>query len=314
MKTKYNILVTGCGGDIGQSIGKILKSNILFDRVVGCDMSSDNAAQFIFDKVIKVPACKSDNYSSALKEIILSESIDIILPISEPELRNLSEQKKYDHFLDKILICANPEAMIIGFDKFETANFLKKNHLPFPETSIITEVTKPQLPAIIKSKNGSGSKSVYVLETMEDFVFYQKKYPDFIIQELLRNAEEEYTCGVFRSASSEVRTIVYKRKLTGGFSGYGEVIENPDVDLLLNKIAHALNLNGSINVQLRMDKKGPCVFEINPRFSSTVRFRHMMGFEDVIWSIQDALKIKMSEYIKPIIGAKFYKGFTEYVN
>ena len=48
MKSKYNILITGCGGDIGQSIAKILKSNHMFDNVIGCDMSEENASKFIF--------------------------------------------------------------------------------------------------------------------------------------------------------------------------------------------------------------------------------------------------------------------------
>jgi carbamoyl-phosphate synthase large subunit len=314
MKSTFNIIITGCGGDIGQSIAKILKSNKMFDKVIGCDMSLDNASKFIFDKVLTLPACKAENYAASLQEIILSENIDIVLPIAEPELRMLAQKKSYSYFLDKTLICANIEALEIGFDKYATIEFLKANHLPFPETNIISNVIEPQLPCILKSRNGSGSKSVFIIETMVDFIFYKKKYPDFIIQELLKNGEEEYTCGVFRSIKGEIRTIIYKRKLTGGFSGYGIVVEDEKINSLLIKVAEGLNLRGSINIQLRMDEKGPCIFEINPRFSSTVRFRHMMGFEDVIWSIQDALKMELSKYVKPNIGTEFYKGFVEYIN
>jgi carbamoyl-phosphate synthase large subunit len=286
----------------------------MFDKVIGCDMSLDNASKFIFDKVLTLPACKAENYAASLQEIILSENIDIVLPIAEPELRMLAQKKSYSYFLDKTLICANIEALEIGFDKYATIEFLKANHLPFPETNIISNVIEPQLPCILKSRNGSGSKSVFIIETMVDFIFYKKKYPDFIIQELLKNGEEEYTCGVFRSIKGEIRTIIYKRKLTGGFSGYGIVVEDEKINSLLIKVAEGLNLRGSINIQLRMDEKGPCIFEINPRFSSTVRFRHMMGFEDVIWSIQDALKMELSKYVKPNIGTEFYKGFVEYIN
>jgi carbamoyl-phosphate synthase large subunit len=41
-------------------------------------------------------------------------------------------------------------------------------------------------------------------------------------------------------------------------------------------------------VQLRLTDKGPRVFEINPRFSSTVLMRHRMGFSDVLWAIEEA--------------------------
>ena len=45
---KINILVTGCGGDIGQSIGKILNKSALVDELYGCDISEKNAGKFIY--------------------------------------------------------------------------------------------------------------------------------------------------------------------------------------------------------------------------------------------------------------------------
>ncbi len=313
MKTKYNILVTGCGGDIGQSIGKILKSSALFSNVIGCDMTDEHASIFIYDKVIIVPACKSSKYISSLEAVIKQELIDIILPISEPELRLLSVLRIEYTFLNKMLICANLKAMEIGFDKYATAIFLQRISLPFPVTKIIGDIIDPTFPLILKSRTGAGSKSIFVLNDIEEFKFYKRKYPDFITQELLVNANEEYTCGVFKSIDGDLRTIIYRRKLVDSYSGFGVVVENEAIEQLLTTIADGLALRGSINVQLRLAEKGPCVFEINPRFSSTAMFRHLMGFEDIIWSIQDALGIPVSNYSKPLVGTKFYKGFTEYV-
>lgn len=314
MNQPLNIMVTGCGGDIGQSIGKILKSNPLFGKVIGCDMSDENASLFIFDQVNKVPACRAAHYTTVLEEIIHREKIDLILPIAEPELRKFAEDRIEKTFLGKPVICANLKALDAGFDKLATVHFLEAAGLPFPSTAVIGEVTDPQLPLIMKSRSGSGSKTIHLIRSREDFDFLQKKYPDYIVQELLENDEEEYTCGLFRSTQGEVRTIIYRRKLTGGFSGFGVVTENEAIHQLLVQIATGLNLVGSINVQLRLVVKGPCVFEINPRFSSTVRFRHLMGFDDVIWSVQDALGLPIDSYQPPINGTKFYKGFTEYVN
>ena len=100
----------------------------------------------------------------------------------------------------------------------------------------------------------------------------------------------------------------------GGFSGYGEVILNSEIEKLLNIIAEQLLLNGSINVQLIVNEKKPCIFEINPRFSSTVRFRDLLGFRDLIWSIQDKLGLPIDPYIHVKGNKKFYKGFNEYIN
>ena len=55
MKKRLNVLVTGCGGDIGQSIGKILVTNSLFHKVIGADLSNDHAGKFIFHYTALLP-------------------------------------------------------------------------------------------------------------------------------------------------------------------------------------------------------------------------------------------------------------------
>ncbi len=314
MNKTYNILVTGCGGDIGQSIGKILKSDKFFKSVIGCDMNDEHAGKFIFDICEKIPACRAENYFEVLEGIVKKYAIDIILPVSEPELRFFTERKISSQISGKPLITANLKAMEIGFDKLKTAQFLKTENLIYPETTLISEVLQPKLPMILKDRTGSGSKALFLVKDFEEFEFYKKKYPGYILQQYLENANEEYTCGLFRDAKGNIRILNYKRKLMGGFSGYGLVVENKQIDDLLYQIAKKIDLRGSINVQLRLTEKGPMVFEINPRFSSTVMFRHMMGFKDVIWSIQDVLGSGIDNYTPPPAGKKFYKGFYEYID
>ena len=41
---------------------------------------------------------------------------------------------------------------------------------------------------------------------------------------------------------------------------------------------------------------------------------YMMGFEDVLWSIQDKLEMSIDTYHINHSINKFYKGFSEYVN
>jgi len=78
-------------------------------------------------------------------------------------------------------------------------------------------------------------------------------------------------------------------------------------------LAVKLDLVGSINVQLRITENLPKVFEINPRFSSTVLYRHLFGFEDLIWSIEDKLGLELSDNRQNSNGRKFYKGYQEYI-
>jgi carbamoyl-phosphate synthase large subunit len=313
MQKKLNILVTGCGGDIGQSIGKILNEYPLIDHLYGCDISDKNAAQFIYSNFFLGLPCNDPNYISYLEEIVKKKDIHLIIPVSEPELRFLSKEN-INKIGDAELILASSQALEVGFDKLKTADFLKKENLPFPITQTVADLESiEKFPVIMKSRTGSGSSNVSIVRDNDTFIALKKGNPDFIVQEFLEGEQGEYTCGVFRSQSGIIRTIILKRELMGGFTGYGEVIENQEISQLLYDVAEKLQLRGSINVQLRLTSKGPVVFEINPRFSSTVRFRHLFDFKDVEWSIEDQLGLPISDYIATATGKKLYKGFNEYI-
>lgn len=313
MKTKYNFLVTGCGGDIGQSICKILAKSKIARGIYGCDIHENHPGKFLCNEFYIVPRCSSENYFDVLKKLIEEKSIDIIITTSEPELRLFLKKEIDKTLFERPLIIANKKSLEIGFDKLKTAHFLKDSGLTFPETEIISEAKNINYPAILKSREGAGSKQVIIIHDSFDVNYYKIKYPEFIIQEYLGNDNNEYTCGLFRSKKGDCRNIIFKRTLTGGFSGFGIVEQNDEISLLLNQIAIHLELIGAINVQLRLTSRGPVVFEINPRFSSTVLFRDLMGFNDLLWSIEDQLNLKISNYISTNNGRKFYKGYQEYV-
>ncbi len=313
MNEKLNILVTGCGGDIGQSIGKILNEYDLVNNLYGCDISDKNAAQFIYSNFFLSLPCKSHKYIYDLEKIVKEKNIDFIIPVSETELRFFTNGK-ISYIGDSKIIMASFGAREVGFDKLKTAEFLEKENLPFPLTLPIEAVDKiVDFPVILKSRTGSGSSDVSVVRDIDTLIFMKNRNPDFILQEYLDGSNGEYTCGLFRCKKGIIRTIIIKRELMGSQTGYGEVIHNVEIDSLLYKIAEKLNLIGSINVQLRLTSKGPVVFEINPRFSSTILFRQLFGFKDLEWSIEDELNLSISNYFPNSVGKKLYKGFNEYI-
>ena len=315
MNKALNILVTGGGGDIGQSIGKILSKSKYTKNLFGIDISDKNAGQFIYPNFsVGLPYSHPD-YIKNLEVFIENNAIDIIIPMAEPELRFFSSQNILDEIGKAKMITASSLALEVGFDKLKTVEFLKSNDLPFPTTFLAKDIkTIASFPVILKSKTGSGSKDIYKINTMDEFSFYTRNnIEDYVVQEFITDKNGEFTCGLYRSSKGEIRSQIFKRELKSGYSGYGEVIENEEITNLLEKLAVKLDLVGSINVQLRITENSPKVFEINPRFSSTVLYRHLFGFEDLIWSIEDRLGYELSDNRQNVIGRKFYKGFEEYI-
>ena len=84
------ILVTGCGGDIGLGVGRILKEAGVAEMVVGCDITDDHAGRVFFDACFCVPRADDPSYADALFVLVAREGIDLVIPMSEPELRLLA--------------------------------------------------------------------------------------------------------------------------------------------------------------------------------------------------------------------------------
>ena len=307
-----NIIVTGCGGDIGISIGRILKISNVSNRVIGCDINEEHGGSVFFDIFEIVERADSKFYIESLLNICKKYSVDLIIPTSEPELRFFLNEDIIGPLDGTPVLIVNKKALTIGFDKALTSDFLKSSSLSYPWTTLVSEGVPKAFPCIIKKRYGSGSKDIIVVD--EEVVdYYSTKRPDDLWQEYLSPDDQEYTCGLYRSKAGEIRTIILKRRLDGSLTVYGEVRKNMEIEVMLNRLAELLDLQGSINPQLRLTERGPVMFEINPRFSSTVMFRHLLGFKDLLWSINEIAGKPIEDYIPPKIGTRFYRASQEVI-
>ena len=312
---KINTLVLGSGGDIGQSIGKILRQIELVGQLIGVDIHDRTPSKFIYPEFKKGPRCEEEGYFEWIVNIIDEHRIDLVIPVSEAEIRFWHKNRDLAEVIEVKWILVNEKTLDVGLDKSKTADFLKDRGYPFPGTDLVTQKYKPAYyPVVVKPRFGSGSKRVHVVRNLREFEFVSSGAYDLLAQEYLEDSQEEYTCGLFRGGQGTRRCISFRRELHGGYSGYGEVRRHDDIDLLLLSLAEDLDLDGSINVQLRRTNTGPKIFEINPRLSSTVLFRHMFGFKDLLWSIENAFGLKLSEYEAAKEKSRFYKGFEEYID
>ena len=108
-----------------------------------------------------------------------------------------------------------------------------------------------------------------------------------IIQEYIGSDSDEFTLGLYASGD-KIKIISFRRLLSnsGATSWAKHEVHDYFLDIGI-KIAKKLQLDGSINIQLRLHEGVPYIFEINPRFSSTVFIRSELGFNDVAWSLGD---------------------------
>ena len=251
MQLKF--LITGCHGDLAFSIASIIRKNFNNAILIGTDIEKNGAGNLIFDKIYNIPKVNSYKYLGIISKI--SKSMDLIIPSTEKEINFFSKNKK--KFKNKILI--NNEKIIDLFSsKLKTQKYLKKNFKDFSLKFSMTladyyNSKKIVTPFFLKKKSGSGNVNYKIINNktdIRDLRFYKKN--DWVIEELLDQKSDEYTCAIIKLKKIK-KILIFKRKLHKlGHTMFAEIYQNLEMEKKLLDIADKLNLNGSINIQFKI--------------------------------------------------------------
>lgn len=307
MKTNIKILLTGAQGDIAQSIFRILKKKYPNSSIEGMDCVKEGAGEYIYDKFFKTYKVNNSNYLKYFKSY--ANKYDLILPTSESEINYFANNPKI--LKDYPILINKPHIIKLFLDKFKTFNYLKENDLNPPSFCIsLDKIKKYEFSFFLKTKKGSGNKRYKLINSKKKFEELKNlNKKNWIAQEYLGLETSEYTCALIK-LDNYVNSIILKRKLLNGMTYYAEVTKNKNINKILNTLASTINLEGCINIQLKIKKNKISIFEINPRLSSTVMMRHKVGFQDCLWWVDFFLKKKLPQKTK-IIQGKILRIYDE---
>lgn len=311
------VLISAANSDIADSLCRIYRGAYPKEKVFGIAPDGIWPASSVFDKVYKIVKVDDPAYLKTLLAILEDESIEIFVPVSEDELRFFT--KNLVLWPSKVRVLINPPSILSAcLNKINTVHWLGKIGVKCPETMTLDRVHPEQLPIFIKPKESAGSKHSYTIHTWEFFKGLLKEFEhlgikleDMIAQHYLADQEQEYTCALSK-INSQGNYLILKRKLLGGITGKAEISHHPGILKILKKISSSFKDDFFINVQLRLENGEPFVFEINPRFSSTVMLRHLVGFQDFIQHIK-SLKGELSPVAYSITERKMFRVFREVV-
>lgn len=285
MKT---LMITGIGGDIGQSVARIVREVRPAWTIVGVDVHERHAGTLVSDAYRTVPFAFDAGYFAHMERIVDAHRVDICLPTSEAEMGVLAAMG-VDRIGRAALLGISRAAIGIGMDKLSTIRFLVEAGIPAPWTMAADPDALPEAyPCIYKPRRAAGSKGVVICRDKLEAEHLARQPAAAVFQEYLEPADREVTCAVFRDRHGRTAVLPMLRQLAGGMTGWAQVIDAPEAVDQCIRLAAALDLHGPINVQMRLTADGPRIFEVNPRISSTVHMRHLMGFEDLRWLLDDA--------------------------
>jgi carbamoyl-phosphate synthase large subunit len=287
--TGERILVTAVGGDLGQSIIQCLRDSPYGTHLLGCDTNPYAAGRAAVDTFLVAPPVHSmPAYLDFLRRACREHGVGHIIPASDIEIMTLHARRaEWGDLVGALIMCA-PPLLDLFSDKYATAQFFAAHGQPHPR-SVLPGEWRGQLPfpLIVKRRQGSGSQQLFVVRDQPGLDAALQACSQPLIQEYLGDESHEYTAGLYRQGD-RLFTIAFRRQLArGGYSQEVSLEYAAAIDSFLQDLAAVIDFTGTLNVQFRRHAGGYVPFEINPRFSSTVHFRHVFGFRDVVWTLDD---------------------------
>lgn len=284
------VLLTGAGGAAVPGLIKHLGS-ICGYRVLAADMDGFATGLYLAEKGFVIPPGTSKDFLPVIRNICRREKVDVFIPLVDEELLVASELEAGG------VVVLLPRRTFVEdcLDKYTLMQKLKSAGISIPSTHLATyEPSKIDFPAIIKPRRGRGSRGIGVVHSLSELAVFVEASPykpeDLIVQTYIEGMEYTVSVTVWRDGA--VQAVVPKEIICKtGITRLAVTRRNLRIDALCRAVQNNLHADGPFNVQLRVNKKtlDPQIFEINPRYSTTVSLTIAAGVDEVGALIRQAV-------------------------
>ncbi|HXU94935.1 MAG TPA: ATP-grasp domain-containing protein [Candidatus Nitrosotalea sp.] len=314
---KSNVLVTASGGIVAQGIMKCLKnsnerkkSNTIY-KIFATDTNAKAPGLYRADVGILIPPVTAANYLKSIIKICIEKKIKAIFIGSDEELLPLTKAKEEIENKTGAIVISNPlEVVLNASDKWKTYEFLKEHNLPRADSSLLQDQVKfikeYEFPIVVKPREGHGSLHFYVVHNTKELENATNAIRNAgwrpLLQEYLSGDDSEFTTGITVGQDGKIMSsISMKKTLKGGQTYKAFINDFRDVRKSAEQVAIKIGARGAINIQSKMIKGKPKIFEINARFSATLPLRAVAGINEpdiVFRNMVLGENIKMKNYKK----------------
>lgn len=280
--TKRTLLITGGGG--AGTIAVIQSLKALGYEVYAADATAHSAGLSIADRGFVVPFAVDPAFLDAMREVLRATDPDYLVPTVDEEIVLLHDLVSREFPRTRVL-APRPAFCRQMLDKYRMYEALTAAGLRVARSWLANDASSCTYPAIVKPRVGRGSRGLAYLDSaadLEDYLRGASSGADhYVVQE--RGFGAEYTTSVVVALDNTLLSIVPKEVVSKkGITQVGVTRKSTSIDVLCRGIATKLEPYGPFNVQLMLDKDdSPLVFEINPRYSTTVALTLEAGVNEV---------------------------------
>lgn len=300
-----NILLTGSGCPGWFSVFKSLREWNPGVNIFSCDIREDTAGAKLSSYHFTINKGDHPSFISDIDSITKKHSIDLIIPLTDPELIPLSEYSSANTYTKFSVLVSEKSSLEILLNK----SLLYKT---FPEISPNTKpIILDELNNIceketwyLKSIKGYGSRGTKKLVSVDEWVSsFDSKKPDSFgsifpyehLQKLPQSTLDssllveylpgkEYSIDCVFDSQSNLRYYVVRERVTtnNGISSCSKLILDTSQEFfsVISTIAEKLPMKYNINIQVKRDKEGHLkLLEVNPRVSGSISSFASVGID-----------------------------------
>ncbi len=296
-----NILITAGSRRVPlvQAFRHALRSLRMPGAVIVTDVNPLSPAVHVADRAYRVPLSSDPDFLPELLGICESEQIRLVVPTIDDELPLLGREHEQFAALGIVVAASSESTALLCEDKFATCAHLTASGVAAARTYLPASVTADMpLPLFIKPRVGRGAIGAFPIRSQRELEFFRDYVPDPVIQEYLDGPE--FTIDVLCDFSGRPLSIVPRERVVirAGVIDRGRTVNDARLIDLAKAACAAIPFAGPVNIQCRMRRGQPVIFEINPRFSGGIPLTIQAGadFPRLL------IKLAAGQRVDPIIG------------
>lgn len=314
------VLVTAIGTAASTTIVTQLRKTGDY-YIIGGDIFQKNqvvTSKDVDEFYIFPPATKNlDEYIDFALEFCVKHNINFYFATIDEEIVNLSKNRKKFEDIGVSLCIPNHNLVMTCHYKDNFSNWIKEN---IPEIYIkryesFSEIEDTDFPLFMKPIEGRASLGCRKIENreafenmvsqgIEEFAFLVQQYTEgkIVTVDLIRSAKTGHAC--------QVQRVELLRNASGCGTAV-EIISDPKLTEICNRLMEKLDLNGVVNAEFFCNRDQYKIIEINPRFSAGTSYSCAAGCDTVIaaLTITGGNDFELGEAVVGLHMAKRYETY-----
>lgn len=317
---EISVIVTSCGGKVIPGIVDCLRSaeGYQFD-IVGVDMREGAVGQHFTDSFHTVPHGLDEDYTDRMLEIAEIEDTDVIVPLSDEEVRTLSAAQSKFRKEGVEILCSDADAVARASDKGEMLEFLDSRGVPVPgfrRPSSLSELDEavrdlgyPDREVVLKPTTGRGGRGFWIIsdehntqdlalerrclqtlpyDQLRSMLADRPSLPPVVAMEYL--AGTDYNVDVLVDHGDVIYSMPIERiEPDAGPVEVGRIVHSDAVDSMVANISNEFSFDLNVNIELAYPTTGdegtPMVYEINPRVSGPIAMHRSAGVNLLVYGV-----------------------------